>query len=515
MCQDCCARQKVVNLICPCSTKTIQDMLTKRKEYIREMNINPETICEKCTTLRCPSIPNQMCINCYMIQGSRCTESIAEESIYWQDMKEKDPIEMARSMISMVAEMHIKVRNELKVGRYDWFKPIYGSNVCEYMIKANKDLQEVIDNGNLIRGQTTKKMLKEGKIFTYQSNDPIALNIGQNDRIYESIDHKGVPYVHYTFDDEEEPKTSAGDPEKDIWVKSSTNKNRCYALEDYEIYVNSPNLEVRNQFHLMFIGLDKINLTVKELYQEIYIKIKTQIGGIEIKNIMVIDNESLLSDVFNSKLFKSAANLDQNLDKLGRVACVKLDNFIDATALLTETVKITLPLNNGTNDEPQIIPSKFLINKLEEFVSNPSLDYTNDIKTAGGMFTSINKKIEEVLVESNNFLSHLQNDKKPAGGDRKFEKKRFDGDESQVEGGYDKKPFGFRGRGRGRGDFGDRDFNKDGDGESRGGRGGFRGGRGGRGRGGDRGDFRGRGRGGDRGDFRGRGRGDFRGKSHA
>ena len=84
--------------------------------------------------------------------------------------------------------------------------------------------------------------------------------------------------------------------------------------------------------------------------------------------------------------------MDENLDKLGRVACVKLDNFIDATALLTETVKITLPLNNGTNDEPQIIPSKFLINKLEEFVSNPSLDYTNDIKTAGITFTLINSR---------------------------------------------------------------------------------------------------------------------------
>ena len=146
-------------------------------------------------------------------------------------------------------------------------------------------------------------MLKEGKIFTYQSNDPLAFNIGPHEQIYESIDHKGVPYVNYTFDDSgnlklfnkigENIKTAA-DYEKEIWVKSSTNKNRCYALEDYEVYVNSPNLEVRNQFHLMFIGLDKINLTVKELYQEIYIKIKTQVGGIEIKNIMVIDNESLL-----------------------------------------------------------------------------------------------------------------------------------------------------------------------------------------------------------------------------
>ena len=57
-------------------------------------------------------------------------------------------MELARKMLSNVSEMHLKVRGDLKVGRYDWFKPIYGSNILEYMIKSNKELQEVIDNGN-------------------------------------------------------------------------------------------------------------------------------------------------------------------------------------------------------------------------------------------------------------------------------------------------------------------------------------------------------------------------------
>lgn len=172
MCTDCCARQKHINLICPCSTHTIQEMLSKRKEHIKDMSINPETVCEKCTNPRDASIANKLCVNCYMIQGSRTVESSVEESIYWKELKEMDPVTMARTMLAQVSEIHIKVRGELKAGRYDWFKPIYGSNILEYMIKANKELQEVIDNGNLIRGQTTKKFLKEGKIFTKQANDP-------------------------------------------------------------------------------------------------------------------------------------------------------------------------------------------------------------------------------------------------------------------------------------------------------------------------------------------------------
>jgi len=298
MCTDCCSRQKYHNLICPCSTKSIQEMMSKKKEYIKEMNVDSETLCEKCTNTRDPRLEAKMCINCYMIQGSRTNDCLAEESIYWQNMKVLDPVEMARKMVSQVSGMHVKIRHELKSGRYDWFRPIYGSNICEYMIKANKDLQEVIDNGNLIRGQTTKKMMKEGKIFTFQSNDPISYFITPNEHVYESMDHKGNPYVQYTFDDEEEVVVNN---EKELWVKSSNNKNRCYSMEDYEIYVNSPNLECRNDFHLMFLGLDKINLTIKELYQEIYIKIKTQVGNIDIKNILIIDNESLLSDVFNSE----------------------------------------------------------------------------------------------------------------------------------------------------------------------------------------------------------------------
>lgn len=72
---------------------------------------------------------------------------------------------------------------------------------------------------------------------------------------------------------------------------------RSYTYEEYEQYINSPNLQIRNNFHLMFVGLDK-NISIKELYQEVHSKIKTNVGSIEMKNIMILDNESIISIIF-------------------------------------------------------------------------------------------------------------------------------------------------------------------------------------------------------------------------
>ena len=53
--------------------------------------------------------------------------------------------------------------------------------------------------------------------------------------------------------------------------------------------------------------------------------------------------------------------------KFGRAACIKLDSILDAMAVLTKDVEITLPLCSGSNDEPLIFPSKFLTAFLEAY----------------------------------------------------------------------------------------------------------------------------------------------------
>jgi hypothetical protein len=221
------------------------------------MGISIETLCEKSTNLRDKNDPNKMCQETYLIQSVVIPYAPHERSQYWKELNEMSPIAMARTMISQVSEMHVKVRGELSNGRYDWFKPIYNSSIAEYMIKANKELQEVIDNGNLLRGQTTKKMLKEGRIFTYQANEIVKYQIDKDLSVLENIDQRGVPFVEYSYGQESN---------ECLWTKSTSNKHRTYTKEDYDKYINSPNLMIRDTFHLIVMGLDRINLTVKELH---------------------------------------------------------------------------------------------------------------------------------------------------------------------------------------------------------------------------------------------------------
>lgn len=101
----------------------------------------------------------------------------------------------------------------------------------------------------------------------------------------------GRPYVEYVYNSIDE------NPKIEQWVKCSEDKFRTFSREDCDLYVNAPNLQIRNNFHLFFFGLDKINLTIKELYQEILIKMQTLVGNVDIKNIMIIDNESLLGSL--------------------------------------------------------------------------------------------------------------------------------------------------------------------------------------------------------------------------
>ena len=167
MCVDVCSKQKNINSFCNCSTEKIAEIMAKRKEYSKEMGVSLESLCEKCTNQKHPEDPNGLCRACYKIQATKEYAPCHEDSNYWRDIKELAPLKMVRRMVASVADMHISFRSEIAAGRYDWFKPIYNSPILEYMVKANRELQEITDNGNLIRGQSTKKMLKEGRIFTY------------------------------------------------------------------------------------------------------------------------------------------------------------------------------------------------------------------------------------------------------------------------------------------------------------------------------------------------------------
>ena len=91
----------------------------------------------------------------------------------------------------------------------------------------------------------------------------------------------------------------------------------------------------------------------------------------------------MIADIFNSNLFKSAENLDGNLNKMGRIACVKFANKLDAVAILTGDAKLSLPLNNGSNDAPFCYPSHALLEYIAKY--DPAAQNA-EIKGAGKIF---------------------------------------------------------------------------------------------------------------------------------
>lgn len=52
-----------------------------------------------------------------------------------------------------------------------------------------------------------------------------------------------------------------------------------------------------NGYHLIFIGLDAHNYNVKDLIKEIHYKLSTSVGELKETDILVIDNESVLSEI--------------------------------------------------------------------------------------------------------------------------------------------------------------------------------------------------------------------------
>jgi hypothetical protein len=93
--------------------------------------------------------------------------------------------------------------------------------------------------------------------------------------------------------------------EHQIWIKNSANKYRysslqfdnfrTYSKEDFDAYTQSPNLKIKNTYHFLIVGLDRFTYTIRELYQELVNRLGTMVGRVKAQNIMIIDNESLLS----------------------------------------------------------------------------------------------------------------------------------------------------------------------------------------------------------------------------
>lgn len=242
MCKECCARQKYDILKCPCSGVTSQELTNLKEEMVSSGQCtNKDLFCEKCAQLKDELCTNNLCQQCCSIQAIKNDCPIHQIPLCLKQKLDLEPQLFARQMLAFVGDMHIKIRNELTQGKYDWFRPIYSTHFQNSMIKANKDLQEVKNNGNIIRGVTnTTKNKKYGKIFTFQANESISMQVDTFEKICEDINDKGQAFMEYQYGDE---ATRHVKPQKII--KNSLDKQRIYSLEDYESYISSQNLKIR------------------------------------------------------------------------------------------------------------------------------------------------------------------------------------------------------------------------------------------------------------------------------
>eukprot|EP01017_Pseudomicrothorax_dubius_P037324 TRINITY_DN5459_c0_g4_i1.p1 TRINITY_DN5459_c0_g4~~TRINITY_DN5459_c0_g4_i1.p1 ORF type:complete len:950 (-),score=187.80 TRINITY_DN5459_c0_g4_i1:961-3810(-) len=389
MCRDCCSRQKYGILVCQCSLQVVQSNLSAKKELAAKDKSMSESLCEKCPNRKDKDCPNKMCSICCPIQAIRFDCAFHDESCYSRDLKSMTSQMLGRKILALVSELHLKFRHELKNGRYDWFRPLHGSDVGEAMRKANRELQELQDSGANIRGTQNQRYKRDGKILSFQGTESVTIWMTPSEKIYEHIDTKGHPFVEYYYTEE------ACYEERCVWVKNSLNKYRTYSLEDYENYINAPNLRIIKDFHVLLLGLDRKVFSIKELYNELFQSIKSMVGSIDQQNILIIDNDSLLMEVYNSATYRGVKNLDENIGKMGRAACIKLDNVLDALALVTREVRLTLPLFNRKNDEPLVYPSNYLIRFIEEYTANPQGTQLNYL-TAGSCFAPMNKEMESI-----------------------------------------------------------------------------------------------------------------------
>jgi bifunctional DNase/RNase len=55
------------------------------------------------------------------------------------------------------------------------------------------------------------------------------------------------------------------------------------------------NFQLKNSFHLLLYGLEIERLTTYELIEEIFNEIKNKVGKLEIEDIMLIEEQSVIS----------------------------------------------------------------------------------------------------------------------------------------------------------------------------------------------------------------------------
>jgi hypothetical protein len=100
-------------------------------------------------------------------------------------------------------------------------------------------------------------------------------------------------------------------------------------------------------------------------------EIQGKLGHISIDDIILMDRDSMIGYI------ASDSAIEANFETYHRIVCVKMKNVMDSLKLVTGEVNLNLPLSNGHDGMPIVIPSAELCHYIqttyEELMRNPSL----------------------------------------------------------------------------------------------------------------------------------------------
>lgn len=276
-------------------------------------------------------------------------------SVHSRRFLEISPNSLSSKLWEKTGKFHVLIRHLLDEGVYNWYKPLFYSNI-ESLKKANRELQQVLDSGTARQNLSNKR---EGKIFNFLSSPPISREV-DGKQVTEALDNVGRVYQEYSY--------GLGQPVGDYTFESATATENSYTLQDYEDDTTHIGYNIRENFHFFLAGVDPYRRGVKEMVAN---ELQGKLGHISIEDIILMDRDSLLGYVAGD------GNVESNFDSYHRICCVRMKNIMDSLKLVTGEVTLNLPLANGHSGMPLVIPSNELGNYIqttyEELMRNPTL----------------------------------------------------------------------------------------------------------------------------------------------
>ncbi len=229
-----------------------------------------------------------------------------------------------------------------------------------------------MDNPNFRREGPLRIHDKMYKIFTYQHENILKKEYPLIDKMkfystLEGFDYNGDYFLEYDFSEE----SIDSSPHQLFSTLVPSNVERLEVLEAKAIESDLDDLvkNLKQSFHLIMYGLDAEKFSNHELVEEIYQEMKASLGKFNKEDIILLDERSVISKLFNLLEYVLDSNPNffsyDKFNQFGRIALLKFKTEKDALKVYLEKVRINLPLIQGKKGMPMCVAGQLLRNFMD------------------------------------------------------------------------------------------------------------------------------------------------------